>query len=73
MQTLASGNFLESVEQALNVLERNLDQVSDQDLQDLLEQYRKGADTYSNWLKSFLARAQEINTYDVVQPTISWA
>ena len=72
MERLTRANYLESIVAALDVLEAAA-AVQESDAERLLAEFRSGKDLFDAKLASFMAKTQEINTYDVVQPTVSWA
>ena len=38
----------------------------------MLDEYRVGSSAYKTSLTRFTNKAKEVNTYDIVQPTVSW-
>lgn len=77
METLTKANYLESIVAALDSLD--VPSVNGQSGEDgkaaerLLAEFRAGREIFDAKLAKFMEKTQEINTYDVVQPTVSWA
>ena len=74
MTKLAEANYYESIVAALDKSESSARQSGEvMDFAGLLEEYRVGASAYKTSMARFMSKAKEVNTYDIVQPTISWA
>ena len=72
---LAEANYYESIVAVLDKAEEKILQgdCGGVDFNSLLDEYREGAAAYKTSLTRFTNKAKEVNTYDIVQPTVSWA
>ena len=74
MSKLAEANHYESIVAILDKVDNEASMQTDAiDFSGLLGEYRLGAEAYKASMSRFMDKARTVNTYDVVQPTVSWA
>ena len=76
MSKLAEANHYESIVAILDKVDNEPAMQTGSgtiDFSGLLGEYRVGAEAFKASMSRFMSKARTVNTYDVVQPTISWA